>query len=323
MTQVRNNGTKPLHTGHLRQGAHPSGGSPAAAPHHPGTDSLRVSRAATANLAHPGGFPKTYSGAALYATGASSGAEDSQINKALDGFISDFKKLSPAEQKQLLDNPKFSITVTGVASNLGMASGFNNHALSVSRAHNTAAYVEKYLSEHGVHVPSGKIHTKGDGNPGNPPKPVGNNDQADRAAKLEIDAPAVTPEAPKHPTSTSTAHHPAPHHPVPKPAPHRAPKPAPKPAPPVKPASSSASTASTPAALTSIPSQPVILPTSVVDPVKPVSSSSSTSGSSAPFTLPTDASGGWTPPTTDGSWQAPTPFTGPSIGPGFSVPGTD
>jgi outer membrane protein OmpA-like peptidoglycan-associated protein len=133
-----------------------------------------------------------YSGQALFQTAKSDprgGTKD--LDKMLNQFAADFKKMSPDQQKALLGNPGFRIDVTGYASNSGTKSQYDNQGLSARRASEAAAHVKSYLAKQGVDVPSSAIKSKGAGTPSNPGKPLDNNDQSDRSAKVEIFMPKV------------------------------------------------------------------------------------------------------------------------------------
>ncbi|MBM3258548.1 MAG: hypothetical protein FJY99_02230 [Candidatus Sericytochromatia bacterium] len=188
--KVTGSGTQPFSTKTARSATANATAASSPAPAAPRTsaapDVSVISASATS------GNRPAYSGQALFQTGKSDprgGTQD--LDKMLNQFAADFKKMSPDQQKALLGNPGFRIDVTGYASNAGTKTQYDNQGLSARRATETAAHVKSYLAKQGIDVPSNAIKSKGGGTPSNPGKALENNDQSDRSAKVEISMPKV------------------------------------------------------------------------------------------------------------------------------------
>ncbi|MEB3238244.1 MAG: hypothetical protein VKO64_11555 [Candidatus Sericytochromatia bacterium] len=190
LNNVTGKSTQPLssQTGRTTVSAPPaSQGAPANAPR-----SQAVGDVSSISSSAVSGSRPAYSGQALFQTGKSDprgGTQD--LDKMLNQFSADFKMMSPEQQKTLLADPGFRIDVTGYASNAGTKSSYDNQGLSARRATETAAHVKAFLAKQGIDVPASAIKSKGAGTPSNPGKPLDNNDQTDRSAKVEIFMPKV------------------------------------------------------------------------------------------------------------------------------------
>lgn len=290
MTTIRK-GTTPLGTtAPLRGLPQTTTSAPAPRPQ-AGGDSLQISRAATAQLADKPG-PQNFEGKVLFGTAKDNVDKNSAagLNKTLDDFAAAFKKLTPAQQKAMLEDPNFKIVVEGHASNLGNASKFDNSGLSARRANNTAKYVQEYLKGKGIDVPSARIQAEAKGTPG-APKKIDNNDQEDRSANIKIKMPAPKEEAPK-----------------PAPAPEKPPQPAPPPPP--------APVAPPPVA--GGPVRPVILPSTASGDEEDKRREKEEDKPKAPEPIPTS---GWSSPKSDGNYVAPKdPYQSGTVGPGYVRP---
>ena len=254
-----------------------------------GRDRVSISGAATGRLSRAGGRAQTFEAKVRFGTARDGvGTGNSKgLERTLDRFVAAYKKLSPAERKALPRDPGFKISVTGHASNLGNATDYDNRALSLRRARNTADFAIKYLKRRGVEVDRKQVSTAAMGTPGSRKK-IQNNDQEDRAATLEI----VMPVQQREPRKS-------------------APKPQKKPAPPrfVAP----------PARYTPGPQQPpapapapVILPPADPEPHQ--------EQEEEPAPLPEIPMGGWQPPQSDNGYRPPAEVS-LGLGPGYVRPG--
>lgn len=289
MTTIRK-GTTPLGSTAPLRGLPQTTAAPAPRPQAAG-DSLTISRAATAQLADKPG-PQNFEGKVLFGTAKDNVDKNSAagLNKTLDNFAEAFKKLSPEQQKAMLEDPNFKITVEGHASNLGNASKYDNSGLSGRRATNTAKYVAEYLKGKGIDVPAARIQAEAKGTPAGSKK-IDNNDQEDRSANIKIQMPAPKDEAPK-----------------PAPTPEKPPEPAPPPPP--------APVAPPPAA--GGPAKPVVLPSGTGENEEDKARKKQEDKPAAPDPIPT---GGWAAPKSDGTYVAPQdPYQSGKIGAGYVRP---
>jgi outer membrane protein OmpA-like peptidoglycan-associated protein len=291
---VNASGTKPLSTarplGRLPQtdtSAKPASTTKA------GTDTLTISKAATAQLSDTAGKEQTFEGKALFGTGKDNVDKNSAkgLDDTLDKFAEAFKKLSPEQQKAMLEDPGFKIVVEGHASNSGNAHKYDNNGLSGRRANNTAKYVAEYLKGKGIDVPQSKIQAEAKGTPG-APKKIDNNDQEDRSANVKIVMPPPKePEAPKA---------------APQPEKPAQPAPPPPPAPPAPPPQVGG------------PVSPVILPAGAGEDEEDKARKKQEDKPAAPPQIPL---GTWAAPKTDGSYTPPRdPYQSGNVGPGYVRP---
>ncbi len=290
MTTVRT-GTTPLGTtAPLRGLPQITTAAPAPKPQAAG-DTLSISRTATARLAEKPG-PQTFEGKALFGTAKDTVDKNSTagLDKTLDQFAAEFQKLTPEQQKAMLDDPGFKITVEGHASNLGNASKYDNSGLSGRRATNTAKYVVDYLKKKGIDVGASHVQAEAKGTPAGSKK-VDNNDQEDRSANIKIQMPAPKEEPPK---------------PAPTPEKPAAPAPPPPPAPPAPPPAAGG------------PISPVVLPAGPGENEEDKARKKQESKPAAPEPIPM---GTWSSPKTDGSYVPPKdPYQSGTIGPGYVRP---